>query len=139
MGESPSSPGPVGESPTRAFAYALLRVVPRIERGERLNVGVVLFCRQRDFLELRAELDVARLAAIAPEIDPEPIRSRLRALNEVVRGDPEAGVVAGLPPSERFGWIVAPSSTVIQPSTVHTGLTDDPQAALDRLFARLVG
>jgi DUF3037 family protein len=129
----------VGESPRRAFAYALLRVVPRIERGEQLNVGVVLFCRQRDFLELRAELDPARLAAVAPDADPEPIRSRLRALAEVVGGDPAAGVLAALPRSERFGWIVAPSSTVIQPSAVHTGLTDDPQAALDRLFANLVG
>jgi hypothetical protein len=129
----------VGESPARAFAYAILRVVPRIERGEQLNVGVVVFCRQRDFLELRAELDIARLAAVAPDVDPEPIRSRLRALVEVVRGDPTAGVVAGLPLSERFGWIVAPSSTVIQPSAVHTGLTDDPPAALDRLFDRLVG
>jgi Protein of unknown function (DUF3037) len=128
----------VGESPTRAFAYALLRVVPRIERGEQLNVGVVLFCRQHDFLELRARVDESRLAAVAPELDPEPIRSRLAALGEVVRGDPRAGALGGLPPSERFGWIVAPTSTMIQPSAVHTGLTDDPRAALDRLFANLV-
>jgi hypothetical protein len=124
---------------SRPFAYALLRVVPSIERGEQLNVGVVVFCRQHDFLALRAELDVARLAALAPGLDPQPIRSRLAALTDVVRGDPQAGAVALLPQSDRFGWIVAPTSTIIQPSVVHTGLTDDPQAALDRLFADLVG
>jgi hypothetical protein len=128
----------VADPPARPFAYALLRVVPRIERGEQLNVGVVLFCRQHDFLSLRSQVDDARLAAVAPNLDPEPIRSRLRALAEVVRGDPQAGALARLPPSERFGWIVAPTSTMIQPSAVHTGLTDDPQAALDRLFAKLV-
>jgi len=128
----------VADPPARPFAYALLRVVPRIERGEQLNVGVVLFCRQHDFLALRSQVDDARLAAVAPDLDPEPIRSRLRALAEVVRGDPQAGALAGLPPSERFGWIVAPTSTMIQPSAVHTGLTDDPQTALDRLFANLV-
>ncbi|HEY5198926.1 MAG TPA: DUF3037 domain-containing protein [Solirubrobacteraceae bacterium] len=128
----------MADPPARPFAYALLRVVPRIERGEQLNVGVVLFCRQHDFLALRSQVDDARLAAVAPDLDPEPIRSRLRALAEVVRGDPQAGALAGLPPSERFGWIVAPTSTMIQPSAVHTGLTDDPQTALDRLFANLV-
>jgi hypothetical protein len=128
----------VAERATRPFAYALLRVVPNLERGEQLNVGVVLFCRQHDFLELRFELDDARLAAVAPDLDPEPIRSRLGALAEVVRGDPRAGSLARLPASERFGWIVAPSSTTIQPSTVHTGLTDNPAAALERLFAQLV-
>lgn len=128
----------MADRPTRPFAYALLRVVPRIERGEQLNVGVVVFCRQHDFLGLRAQLDDSRLAALAPDADPRPIRSRLRALEEVVRGDPQAGALGRLPPSERFGWVVAPASTMIQPSAVHTGLTDDPQAALDRLFADLV-
>jgi hypothetical protein len=128
----------VADSRPRPFTYALLRVVPRIERGEQLNVGVVLFCRQHDFLDLRAQLDRTRLAAVAPDLDPEPIASRLSALAEVVRGDPRAGALAGLPASERFGWIVAPASTVIQPSAVHTGLTDDPLAALDRLFTSLV-
>jgi DUF3037 family protein len=132
-------PDATGDPATRPFAYALLRVVPSIERGEQLNVGVVVFCRQHDFLALRAELDDARLAALAPGFDPQPIRSRLAALTDVVRGDPRAGAVAQLPQSERFGWIVAPASTIIQPSVVHTGLTDDPQAALDRLFAELVG
>ncbi|HEX3872764.1 MAG TPA: DUF3037 domain-containing protein [Solirubrobacteraceae bacterium] len=129
----------MADLPARPFAYALLRLVPSIERGEQLNVGVVLFCRQHDFLELRAELDDARLAAVAPDLDPDPIRSRLRALAEVVSGDPRAGALGRLPPSERFGWIVAPTSTMIQPSAVHTGLTDDPPADLARLFENLVG
>jgi hypothetical protein len=129
----------VGEPGQRPFAYALLRVVPAIERGERLNVGVVLFCRQHDFLDLRAHVDDARLAVLAPDVDPEPVRSRLAALAEILRGEPDAGPLARLPPSERFGWVVAPTSTMIQPSAVHTGLTDDPAGALDRLFANLVG
>jgi hypothetical protein len=120
------------------FAYALLRVVPRAERGERMNVAVVLYSRQHDFLDMRAHVDGQRLAALAPEIDPEPVRARLDALRCVVCGEPEAGALAALEPSERFGWIVAPASTILQPSEVHTGLTADPAQTLERLFATLV-
>jgi hypothetical protein len=120
------------------FAYAVLRVVPRVERGERLNVGVVLFSRRHDFLDLRTHVDRDRLAAFAPDLDPVPVLSRLEALKLVVCGDPAGGALAALEPSERFGWLVAPSSTIIQPSDVHTGLTADPRATLDRLFAALV-
>ena len=130
----PAPDGP-GRKP---FAYALLRVVPRAERGERLNVGVVLYSRQHGFLDMRAELDEARLAALDPALDAEPVRERLAALRGVVCGEPEGGALAELPPSERFGWIVAPASTIIQPSEVHTGLTDDPEATLQRLFDTLV-
>jgi hypothetical protein len=126
---------PAGAKP---FAYALLRVVPRVDRGERLNVGVVLYSRQHDFLDLLAQLDAARLAALDPELDPMPVRSRLEALHSVVCGEPAGGALAELPPSERFGWLVAPSSTIIQASEVHTGLTDDPAATLARLFDTLV-
>jgi hypothetical protein len=122
----------------KPFAYALLRVVPRVERGERVNVGVVLYSRQHDFLDLRTHVDDARLAALDPELDPAPVRARLEALRSVVCGEPAGGALAELPPSERFGWIVAPSSTIIQASDVHTGLTDDPAATLERLFATLV-
>ena len=128
---------PVAEPDRRAFSYALLRVVPSVERGERLNVGVVLFCRERDFLELRVQLDEARLAVLAPELDPEPVRSRLEALTRVAEGAAEAGALGRLEPSERFGWLVSPSSTIIQPSEVHTGLTRDPAATLERLFRTL--
>jgi hypothetical protein len=130
---------PAPDDPRRKpFAYALLRVVPRAERGERLNVGVVLYSRQHDFLDMRAELDEARLAALDPGIDAEPVRERLEALRNVVCGEPAGGALAELPQSERFGWIVAPASTIIQPSEVHTGLTDDPAATLERLLQTLV-
>ena len=127
---------PVADTP---FAYAILRLVPSVDRGERVNVGVVVFCRQRDFLDLRTELDEPRLAALAPQLDLAAVRDSLAAIRAVVCGEPGGGALAALPPSERFGWLVAPASTVIQPSQVHTGLTRDPRATLDRLFAALVG
>ena len=120
------------------FAYAILRVVPRLERGERLNVGVVVFCRQRDFLDMRTQIDERRLIALAPDLDLAAVRASLDAIRAVVCGDPGGGALAALPPSERFGWLVAPASTIIQPSEVHTGLTRDPRATLDRLFETLV-
>jgi hypothetical protein len=124
-------PGPEG------FAYAVLRVVPRIERGERLNVGVVLYCRRLAFLAARVRLDEERLRAIDPGCDPAAVRPALDALVAVAAGAGD-GPLSRLDPSDRFGWIVAPSSTMVQPSPVHTGLTSDPPADLDRLFARLV-
>jgi hypothetical protein len=120
------------------FAYAVVRVVPRVERGEFINTGVVLFCRAKKFLAARTELDEARLAALAPDLDPAPVRERLQAIERVARGDERCGAVARLEPSERFGWLVAPSSTVIQSSDVHTGLTADPAATLEKLFGELV-
>jgi hypothetical protein len=122
-----------------AFSYAIVRVVPRVERGERFNAGVVLHCRQRDFLAARTRLDERRLAALAPDVPPEAVRPHLELLERVAAGDPDAGPIAALEPSDRFGWLVAPSSTMLQPSPVHTGLTADPQATLDGLFSRLVG
>ena len=121
-----------------SFSYAVLRVVPRVERGESINVGVVVFSRQHDFLGMRAELDDARLAALDPECDPAPIRERLAAVERVLAGGGDGGALAALPGSDRFGWVTAPSSTVIQPSAVHTGMTADPRATLDHLFRTLV-
>jgi hypothetical protein len=121
-----------------AFQYTILRVVPRVERGECMNVGVVLFCRQRGFLAARTELDEARLAALAPDLDPADVRPHLAAIAAVVAGDPGAGALARMDPSDRFGWAAAPSSTVIQPSEVHTGLTDDAERTLEHLFTTLV-
>jgi hypothetical protein len=120
------------------FAYAVLRVVPRVERGERFNAGVVLFCRRRGFLAARVDLDEARLAALAPDADAAEVRAHLTALARIAAGEPDGGPVAALDRSERFGWLVAPSSTVIQPSPVHTGLCSDPAEQLDRLFDELV-
>ena len=120
------------------FSYAVLRVVPRVERGERFNAGVVVFCRQRGFLGAKVELDERRLTALAPDTSANDVRAHLEALAHVAAGDPDAGAIGALPASERFGWLVAPSSTIIQPSQVHTGLTDDPVATLDALFRELV-
>lgn len=120
------------------FSYALLRAVPSIERGECLNVGVVLFCRQRGFLAMKTGVDPDRLEAFAPGLDPGPMAERLDQISAVIEGDAEAGSLADLPQSERFGWLVAPSSTAIQPSEVHAGVTADPAAELKRLFETLV-
>ncbi|MDQ6744494.1 MAG: DUF3037 domain-containing protein [Actinomycetota bacterium] len=127
------------------FSYALLRVVPRVERGERFNVGVVLFCRQRDFLAAKVMLDRVRLSALTPLCPAEALEQlageleqRLATLSRVAAGDAEAGAIASLPASERFGWLAAPASTMVQPSAVHTGLCSDPAATLDDLFDHLV-
>jgi hypothetical protein len=120
------------------FQYVIVRVVPCLPRGERINAGVVVYCRQRDFLAGRVALDAARLAAIAPALDPQEVRPHLQALCDIAVGAPAAGALGALAPSERFGWLSAPSSTIIQPSPIHTGLTDDPAATLQRLFASLV-
>ena len=125
--------------PARAeFQYALLRVVPRVERGEQINAGVVLFARRLGFLEARVRLDEERLRALAPEADPKPLARQLEAIARVAAGDPDAGPIAALPPSERFSWIVAPSSTAIQPSPVHMGVCGEPAETLARLFEELV-
>jgi hypothetical protein len=120
------------------FQYAVLRVVPNVERGEALNAGIVLFSRRARFLAARVGLDRGRLAALAPDADAPAIERHLEALARIAAGDPAGGPVAQLDQSERFAWLVAPSSTVIQPSPVHTGLCGDPQERLDALFERLV-
>jgi hypothetical protein len=128
----------VPEATRSPFAYAIVRVVPRVERGERFNAGVVLYCRQRGFLGAKVALDEGRLTALAPGASAQDVRAHLEALVRVAEGDPRCGSIAAMPQSERFGWLVAPSSTIIQPSEVHTGLSDDPQATLDALFGELV-
>jgi hypothetical protein len=120
------------------FQYAIIRVVPRVERGEFLNAGVIVLCRPRRFLGARVELDRGRLAALAPDVDPAVIQSHLDGVVRIARGDADAGPIAALSQGERFHWLVAPASTVIQPSEVHTGLCDDPAEELDHLFERLV-
>ena len=103
------------------FQYAIVRVVPRVERGECMNVGVVFFCRPRRYLAARTALDEARLDAFAPGLDAAEVRSHLDAMARIAAGDADAGPVARLEQSERFHWLVAPSSTMIQTSPVHTG------------------
>ena len=120
------------------FQYAVLRLVPRIEREEFVNVGVIVFCRTRGFLRARVALDPRRIEALAPGFDLDAVREHLEARVRVAAGDPDAGPIAALPQSERFHWLVAPSSTVIQTSPVHSGLCEQPEELLDRLFAQLV-
>ena len=126
-------------APRSPFQYAIVRVVPRVERGECFNAGIVLLCRPRRFLGARTALDIRRLAALAPDLDPETVRPHLVAIERVAAGEPSGGPIATLGAAERFHWLVAPSSTIIQPSAVHTGLSDDPRAELEHLFASLVG
>ncbi len=120
------------------FQYAIVRVVPRVERGECLNAGVILLCRPRRFLGARIHLDESSLAAFSPDLEPALLRPHLDAIERVARGDPSAGPIAELGLAERFHWLVSPASTVIQPSEVHTGLCEDPKAELDHLVATLV-
>jgi Protein of unknown function (DUF3037) len=124
--------------PRSPFQYAVLRVVPQIERGECLNAGVVLFARTCDFLEIRVDLSRSRLVALAPTADYEDISGRLAGLARIAAGDETAGPIAHLDQHQRFHWLVAPSSTVIQPSEVHTGICDDPAQMVENLFRRLV-
>lgn len=124
--------------PRSQFQYAAIRVVPRVERGECFNAGVVLFCRPRRFLAARVELDERRLAALAPGADADILRAHLDAVVAVAAGSPGGGPIGLLDQSDRFHWLVAPSSTVLQPSAVHTGLCEDPAETLDRLFRALV-
>ena len=126
------------EQPRSQFQYAIIRVVPDVERGECLNAGVVMLCRPRRFLAAKVGLDKGRLRAIAPDADPTTILPHLEAIERIAAGDPSAGPLAHLTAAERFHWLVAPSSTVIQPSEVHTGLCEDPTEELEHLFERLV-
>ncbi len=120
------------------FQYAVIRVVPRIDREEFVNVGVILFCRTRGYLAARIELDATRLAALAPDTARDELRDHLDAIVRVAAGQGDAGPIARLEQSERFHWLVAPSSTVIQTSPVHSGLCDDPEETLDQLMLKLV-
>jgi len=121
-----------------SYDYALIRVVPRVERGECMNGGAVLMCRMRAYLGARIALDEARLLAFFPSADVEGIRAQLRAIAKIAEGDAEAGPIAALSQAERFHWLVSPRSTIVQPSPVHSGLCDDPAAALEYLFQTMV-
>jgi hypothetical protein len=120
------------------FAYATIRIVPRVEREEFVNAGVVLFSRPRRYLGARTHLAPERLRALWPESDLDAIARQLAIIEWVAAGDPRGGVIAALPAAERFGWLTAPASTTVQPGPVHPGLSADPARALERLFAELV-
>jgi len=120
------------------FQYVVLRCVPRVDREEFLNVGVVLYCQQAEFLEARCHVDRVRLDALAPDIDLEALLSALAAIEAVCRGDASAGEVGRGPMGTRFGFVKAPRSTVVQPGPVHGGVTADPDAELEHLVTQLV-
>ena len=124
--------------PAEAFQYALLQVVPRLERGERINAGVILSCSDVDFLDARIELDERAVVALDATIDLDALRANLDAIPRMCRGGAELGPIGELPSRGRFRWLVAPRSTIIQPSPVHTGRTADPAACLERLMDKLV-
>jgi hypothetical protein len=122
----------------QTYDYAIIRVVPRVERGEMINVGVVLSCPHLDFLEAGIELDEARLRALDDTLDLDAVRAHLATIPIVCRGGPDAGPIGELPQRSRFHWLVSPRSTVVQMSPVHTGRASDPAAALQQLLDRMV-
>lgn len=122
----------------RAFQYTVLRVVPDVERGERLNVGVVLYSPERRFLGARVRVNEKRLKALANDVDLPALEQHLASLVAIADGNPDAGPLARLSQSERFGALSAPASTIVQASEVHTGVCEDGAAALEDLFERLV-
>jgi hypothetical protein len=120
------------------YEYAVLRVVPSIERGEAINVGVLVYCQTKDFLGCRTHLGERRLLALDPQLDLDGVRAALRAIDLICCGGEKAGQAAKEPPGRRFRWLTAPRSTIVQPGPVHAGLTHDPAAELDRLLDVLV-
>jgi hypothetical protein len=121
------------------FDYAIVRVVPNVEREEFMNVGVILFCRTLRFLDARIKLDTKRLVALSPGLDVTMVQAHLDLILRICAGGADAGPLGHLGQAERFHWLVSPRSTSIQVSPVHCGLCVDPQAALDNLFKRLAG
>lgn len=117
------------------YEYALLRIVPRVERGECVNAGVLVYCRAKAYVGARTHLDEARLRALDPAVDVEGVRAALGAVERVCEA---AGQSAADDPGRRFRWLVAPRSTIVQPGPVHTGLTLDPAAEAERLLELLV-
>lgn len=121
-----------------SYDYALIRVVPSVERGECLNVGVILFCRTLRFLGMRLHLDQQRLRALAPDLDIDAVQQQLDDIARICKGGQEAGQLGNMSQSERFHWLVAPRSTIVQLSPVHMGLSADPAATLEHLLKTMV-
>lgn len=121
-----------------SFDYAIVRVVPRVERGEFINAGVILFCLTHRYLAAKVELDEPRLRALAPEVDVALVRGHLEAIPRICAGGRSAGPLGQLPQKERWHWLVAPRSTILQTSPVHSGLCEEPARALEHLMDRMV-
>ncbi len=116
------------------YEYAVLRAAPRVQRGEFVNVGVLLYCRARDFLEARWDVDRDRLRALDPEVDIDAVCASLKLIREICAGDESAGPAAATGIGERFRWLASPRSTVVHAGPIHGGLTDDPGGELERLL-----
>ena len=121
-----------------SFDFATIRIVPRVDREEFVNVGVIVFCLEQKFLHSRIQVNEGKLRALCPELEIDMVREHLEAFPRICAGEESAGPIAKLSPRERFQWLVAPRSTVIQISPVHSGLCELPQSALDELFRQLV-
>ena len=121
-----------------SFDYAVVRVVPRVERGEFINAGVIVFCLEHRFLEARVQVDEARLRALWPAVDLELVRKHLEAIPRICAGDATAGPIARLSQRERFHWLVSPRSTIIQVSPVHSGLCEEPGMTVEQLSRQLL-
>jgi hypothetical protein len=121
-----------------SYDYALIRLVPSVERGECLNIGVILFCRTLDFLGVRINLNAARSLALSPDLDIVAVQQQLDSILLICEGGPEAGPLGKMSQSERFHWLVSPRSTIIQISPTHEGMCDNPEAALEHLFRTMV-
>jgi len=122
-----------------SYDYAVVRVVPRVDREEFINAGVILFAKSRQFLAALVEVESDRLLALAPAVDVDLVRRHLQAIPRICAGEEGAGPIARLSQSERFHWLVSPRSTVIQVSAVHGGVCEEPAARLEDLFRQLVG
>jgi hypothetical protein len=122
-----------------AFDYAIVRIVPRVDRDELVNVGAILYCAERDFLGCKLAVDEGRLRALAPDLDVTVVQRHLDGIGTLCAGDERAGPIASLSASERFHWLTAPRSTVVQTSPIHPGRCEDPAVALERLFRAAVG
>lgn len=121
-----------------SFDYAMIRIVPCVEREEFFNAGVIVFCAERAFLGVRSYLDAGKLRAFKPMLATEELQQRLEAIARICAGDPEAGAIAKLSQRARFHWLVSPRSTVLQVSPVHTGICEVPEPVLERLFREQV-
>ena len=121
-----------------SFDYAILRVVPRVEREEFVNAGVVVFCLEKRYLDARIMLNAERLLALWPDVDVDLVREHLDAIPRICEGDATAGPIAKLSQRERFHWLTSPRSTIIQPSPVHTGVCDSTEGILDRLASQFL-
>ena len=120
------------------FEYAFIRLVPKVEREEFMNIGVILFCKRKKFLDVKYHIDKARLSALCKDIDFEDLTNYLKSWDLISKGSPEGGKIAQLDAASRFRWLTASRSTIIQHSQVHTGLCEDPAAILNDLFEKYV-